>query len=242
VSGPAWIGIGAQRSGTTWFTGLLLQHPGFNLGRSDEKELHFFDRFMIDEPTERERREYVESFDRPCSGEFTPGYMRWLWVPRLVHETCGTEITILVLLRDPIERFASAIRWYLDRRERKQPGATSGGRWLKDKGTDAIWGGMYASQLRAWTATFPRSRFVVEQYERAVDDPQGAVSRVWSRLGLPDHRVEPTSELTLKPTTTEPEPRFAELHDHLRSAYRSEVDELVHEWGIDVSIWPNFAR
>ena len=27
MSAPAWLGIGAQRSGTTWFTDLLTQHP-----------------------------------------------------------------------------------------------------------------------------------------------------------------------------------------------------------------------
>lgn len=241
MSGPAWIGIGAQRSGTTWFTGLLLQHPGFNLGRSEEKELHFFDRFVVDGPTERERSQYLELFDRPCAGEFTPGYMRWPWVPGLVRETCGSEIAILALLRDPVERFASAMRWYLDRRRRKQPDGAAGGRWLKDKGTDAIWGGMYASQLRAWTSAFPRARFVVEQYERAVADPQAAVGRVWSRLGLDDHRISIDEDPALTPTTTAPGPRFEELHDQLRAAYRGEVEELAGKWGIDVSLWPSFA-
>ncbi len=31
-------GIGAQRSGTTWFTDLLVQHPSAGLGTNGKKE------------------------------------------------------------------------------------------------------------------------------------------------------------------------------------------------------------
>ena len=37
---PAWLGIGAQRSGTTWFTDLLTQHPEVGLGTNGKKEQH----------------------------------------------------------------------------------------------------------------------------------------------------------------------------------------------------------
>ena len=39
-SGPAWLGIGAQRSGTTWLTDLLTQHPLVDLGTNGKKEQH----------------------------------------------------------------------------------------------------------------------------------------------------------------------------------------------------------
>ena len=35
-----WLGIGAQRAGTTWFTSLLTQHPRVGLAVADQKELH----------------------------------------------------------------------------------------------------------------------------------------------------------------------------------------------------------
>ena len=40
TSGPSWLGIGAQRSGTTWFTDLLTQHPEVGLGTNGKKEQH----------------------------------------------------------------------------------------------------------------------------------------------------------------------------------------------------------
>lgn len=241
MNGPSWLGIGAPRSGTTWLAGLLLQHPGLNLSRLGRKELHFFDRFLLDEFTERDRRAYRELFDLPCAGEFTPGYMRWLWIPPLVREACGEEVTLLVLLRDPVERFGSAMRWSLLRREQRPRGRKTR-QWIKDKGSDAMWGGMYASQLRVWASTFPRSRIVVEQYERAIRDPDAAVTRIWSRLGLPAAEVSLSeSDLRLSPTPTSPEPAFDDLRGHLRDLYGAEVQALVDDWGVDASLWPNFA-
>ena len=40
MAAPAWLGIGAQRSGTTWFTDLLTQHPQVDLGTNGKKEQH----------------------------------------------------------------------------------------------------------------------------------------------------------------------------------------------------------
>ena len=40
MAAPAWLGIGAQRSGTTWFTDLLTQHPQVGLGTNGKKEQH----------------------------------------------------------------------------------------------------------------------------------------------------------------------------------------------------------
>jgi hypothetical protein len=239
VNGPSWLGIGAQRSGTTWLTGLLLQHPGFNLCRLDRKELHFFDRFLLDAPTEEDRRSYRELFDRPGAGEFTPSYLRCLWVPRLAREVCGPDVVVLALLRDPVERFGSAIRWAVAKREERRRVRPQ---WLRDKSSDALWGGLYASQLRAWAASFPQSRIVVEQYERAIADPHAAVTRIWSQVGLgPAELSLSESDLRLSPTTTAPEPAFEPLREHLRDLYAPEVRTLADEWGIDASLWPNFA-
>jgi hypothetical protein len=42
ISGPAFIGIGAQKAGTTWLYAQLCQHP--NIWMPPVKELHYFDR------------------------------------------------------------------------------------------------------------------------------------------------------------------------------------------------------
>ena len=42
---PDFIGVGTQRSGTTWWFQTLLGHPQIRPPRGRRKELHFFDRF-----------------------------------------------------------------------------------------------------------------------------------------------------------------------------------------------------
>lgn len=247
-SGPRWLGIGAQRSGTTWFTQLLLQHPQVSLSERDKKELHYFDPFLTRPFTDRHARDYRALFQGEYSGEFTPGYLRWPWVPDLVRRTCGEDVVLIVLLRDPIERFASLLRYAAYRRfrasGRRRPPR---GREAANLGTAGAWGGMYAAHLRTWSAHFARDRFIVDQYERIQLDPQTAVERVWSRIGLADKfslsDVDQRRAASVRAGTDLPEIRLSdELVATLRSAYEADVRELVSEWQIDVGLWPNFAH
>lgn len=110
--GPKWLGIGAQRSGTTWFTDLLAQHPLVDVpgGVKEHQELY---RYGLMHPWEDEaRRAYAALFDHEevLLGEFSPAYMRSLWICDLTHSALPADAPIIVLLRDPIERFASALR------------------------------------------------------------------------------------------------------------------------------------
>lgn len=259
--GPKWLGIGAQRSGTTWFTRLLLQHPEISLSKRRKKELHYFDPFLTRPFTDEHACEYRALFRGEYSGEFTPGYLRWPWVPDLARRACGEDIVLIVLLRDPIERFASVLRYAAYKRFKSTGGrrpprggrsAQAGaiGRWGVHEttlGTMAAWGGMYAAQLRAWVGCFPRDLIIVEQYERVRLDPQAAVERVWSRVGLPDTvaltDVGTPRNASRRSGAKLPEVRLPQtLEVTLRTAYEPDVRELAKEWQIDVGLWPNFAN
>ena len=245
--GPAWLGIGAQRSGTTWFANLLLQHPSVDFGRDGRKEVHFFDRFLVQPWSNALVGHYTALFDPSRrAGDFTPSYLRCLWIPELVRKVCGRDALFIVLLRDPVERFASAMRWYTSR-----PGVPPPDRrneylnWVRDKGNDAIWGGMYARQLEAWTDVLPRERFVVMQYESVRQDPQAAVDRVWRDLGLEPRPLGRVSERSWNSTpdaqATDVWAQLPGLRDRLRALYAPEVEALVRTWGVDRMSWPNFA-
>ncbi|MGH2722696.1 MAG: sulfotransferase family protein [Actinomycetota bacterium] len=244
--GPAWVGIGAQRSGTTWFTYLLTRHPDVCLGPQGQKELHYFNRFLVEPWTEEAARAYRALFggaEGRLPGEFTPFYLRGLWIPPMVREACGEDLVLVVLLRDPVDRFASAMSWF---RREAQPPEDPGGlaRWTRERGADALWAGMYATHLAAWTAHFPPDRFVVQQYEAAVRDPQAAVSRVWTALGVDPVDMGEVSAPSA--TATPPPERWTDqwlpaLRDALRATYLPEVARLERDWGVDRSLWPSFS-
>jgi hypothetical protein len=72
---PAWLGIGAQRSGTTWFTDLLTQHPEVGLGTNGKKEQHLLHKVADGrEPPAA----YLDLFpdDGVRRGEWTPQSLR----------------------------------------------------------------------------------------------------------------------------------------------------------------------
>lgn len=240
TDGPAWLGIGAQRSGTTWFTDLLTQHPDVTLATNGAKELHQlylpFDRQWQRDDIDR----YRELFpgDR-LAGEFTPYYLRAPWAPRIARTTVRGDAPIIVLLRDPVERYESAIRF------RMKQGLFENDRrsFIRYASSDATWAGMYATQLEPWLQVFGHRRLLVFQYERVRRDPAPSVERVWRHLGL---SPAPLTEVD-RPSRTVANnvdwslDQVSGLRRFLIDLYEPQVTDL-RRWNIDPSLWPNFQQ
>lgn len=242
VMGPAWLGIGAQRCGTTWFTDLLLQHPQMTLSTRRRKELHALYPNILSYWSVERRASYQSLFDveNGLAGEFTPYYLRALWVPSVAVSVCLDSAPFIVLLRDPVERFASAMRLNLGRLHQDDEASA---KWVRSVASDAQWGGMYATQLDAWARIAGRHRFVVLQYEEVLRNPQRAVERVWKRLGLSPVELTQVGE---RSATSSDNDMWSwegreEFREQLCRAYQPEVRRL-RRWGINPRLWPNFAR
>ena len=234
MRGPAWVGIGAQRSGTTWLTQLLLQHPAVGLGSNGRKEqmaLHLVaDGRMAD-------ADYLSLFDGPGrDGEFTPFYLRSLSVPTVAARVCPPDTRFIVILRDPVERFASAMR----RRSTAVPTTRAEERVARLALADTHWAGMYADQLAAWRDAVGRERLLVMTYEAATEDPQAACDRVWSALGLDPVPLEEAPEVWH--ATSGGEWSWPEgMREAVTRLYAPQVARLASEWELDVSPWRSFA-
>lgn len=119
--GPSWLGIGAQRCGTTWFTDLLVQHPLLDVP-GGKKEHHWLYRYgLMRDWTPTARDEYREAFtdETVKLGEFTPYYLRSSWVCEIAADALPGDAPILVLVRDPVDRFASAVRHSMEEAARR---------------------------------------------------------------------------------------------------------------------------
>jgi GGDEF domain-containing protein len=93
----AWLGIGAQRSGTTWFTDLVTQHPQVGLGLNGKKEQHLLHKVGDGvEPASA----YLDLFpdDGIRRGDWTPQYLRHASAPATAARLLGPEVPVLVLL------------------------------------------------------------------------------------------------------------------------------------------------
>jgi hypothetical protein len=227
MGAPAWLGIGAQRSGTAWFTGLLTQHPQVGLGTNGKKEQQLLHRVADGNfPAE----DYLALFpdDGVKRGDFSPSYLRHpsvgVIVPRLV-----PDAPVVVLLRDPVDRFRSAMRLAVTRGKSGLSGTPT---------SLQTWAGYYADQLDLWAAQVGRDRLVVQVYEHAVRDPQAAVEAVWSRLGLSSVPLEAVDKPSRSSSAPGAEWAWPEgMQDALRTLYRPQARRLADDWGLDVDVW-----
>ena len=81
MASPAWLGIGAQRSGTTWFTDLLTQHPQVGLGTNGKKEQHLLHKVADGREPPAAYLDLFPDDDGVRRGEWTPQSLRHASAP-----------------------------------------------------------------------------------------------------------------------------------------------------------------
>src|SRR5690606_38931513 len=100
-------------------------------------------------------------------GEWTPQYLRHASAPGVAARRVP-DAPVLVLLRDPVERFRSAMRLAATRAAAGNPSP-----WPYPVPlTMQTFTGFYADQLAAWSALVGRDRLVVMVYEEVRQAPQ----------------------------------------------------------------------
>jgi len=200
------------------------------------KELHYFDRFWQGKVPHDFVARYHAFFPRPegaITGEWTPRYMFDFWSMRLLHEA-APDARILVMLRDPVERFRSGFamrrRWGITR-----------GRALDALGS-ALARSAYADQLSRVFDVYPREQVLVLQYERCLSNQLSEMARTHRFLGLkplpeaPDQLNEKSQPPKTKPGLP------AELRAELVARLRPDVERLLMMCpDLEIGLWPNFA-
>jgi Sulfotransferase domain len=230
---PDFVGVGVQRCGTTWWYEVIAAHPEVE-GPADEKELHFFDAFWKEPFTDESSAEYAALFPRAegrLCGEWTPRYLYDVWTPPLLARA-APEARLLVLLRDPVERFRSGLAYEL----LLAPGSA-------DAASRAFARGLYHAQLQ-WLLRFvDRARVLVLQYERCRSAPESELRRTYEFLGVRDPGFVPASlhrpgNVTAAPKTLLP----TSLLEALGAAYRPDAERLFAAFPeLDPELWTTLA-
>lgn len=180
---PTFIGIGAQRAGTTWLHSCLSEHPEVYL--PEEKELDFFG--------SRDGRGlgwYGERFEAgrgyAARGEITPTYMVDERAIAAMHRV-APGAKLFAVLREPVGRAYSAYQLAWEKRYRDRSFAEA-----CTETSDLVRYGRYAEQLETVWRYFPRSRVKVFIYEELSADPAGLLRELCAFLGV-DEGFEPAS-------------------------------------------------
>jgi hypothetical protein len=188
--------VGAAKAGTTSIYDELARHPAIYM--SPVKEPHFFS--QIEPGPDREaffphisdRDSYLALFDGAAGyelvGEASTSYLWDRHAAERIHRV-APEATILAMLRDPVERAYS--QYWNDVREglerRPFPEALA----AEERSGRGAWGvtslyidcGMYADQVERYLERFS-DRVMVTFFEDFAADPQAAIARIHSFLGI----------------------------------------------------------
>lgn len=228
---PDFIGLGAQRSGTTWWYDLIAAHPGVHPGIA--KELHLLRRYWQAPFDTAAADRYASFFPRPAGqlvGEWSPGYLPHFWVPPLL-TLAAPDARFLVMLRDPVERYQSGLALRARTRSLKFGDATASFRL-----------GLYGSQLEHLFRCVDRDRVLVLQFERCRTDPRGELARTYRFLGL-DDTVVPDDLSGVRNESRGPKPPLPDqVRQSLLRAYEPDLARLgALDLGLDLGLWPSWS-
>ena len=229
-----FVGIGVQKAGTSWWYRLVVDHPQVSHRPSIHKERHFFARFGTQAFGPNDIADYQAWFPRVAgttTGEWTPDYFSYPWVPPLLAQA-APDAKLLLLLRDPVQRFRSGLAAQV----------RSGANHVGTAQAGALARSLYADALRRWQRHFPDRQLLVMQYEACVANPVEHLTATYEFLGLdPGHRphdLRREVNKTVQGSIELPPDALARLEEIVAPDI-AELASLVPN--LDLSLWPDYA-
>ncbi len=177
---PYFIGIGAQKAGTSWLHACLYEHPGIYMPAS--KELHFFSKYYD------QGIAWYDSHFQACrstqrAGEFSPTYMYYPDAAKRLYDY-RRDIQLIVCLREPVARTISAYRYAI------QTGALPPMISLPEvleRYPAYMEHSRYTAQLKRYFQYFSRQQVLVVFYEDIATSSDTLLDTVYQFLGIDRH-------------------------------------------------------
>jgi hypothetical protein len=248
---PQFLGIGAQKAGTTWLAENLRRHPEVFV--PERKELHWLDH-KWERPLADWAAHFADAGERR-RGEITPAYgilpaarIRFL-------RDVAPGVRLLLLLRNPVERAWSHALMDLAERRGRAPESVPEGEYLAFLGSDvALARGDYLGILERWLAVFPAEQLFVGFFEAIREDPRGLLAAVFRHIGVSHdvdwarfplaQRISPAvgggqkgHGLRLEPADTERMPCPPAVRAWLAERYAPDLARLAERFGPPAARW-----
>ena len=250
--GPDFVGIGVQKSGTTWLAHILAQHPDILMRK---KEIRFFVRFFHRgydwyEEFFKDKRGRVAgelSVHYICSPrpDFTHREFYPKWNPRRKlyfwrrYPSARNELAIrypsvkvFAIFRNPVDRAWSHYWYWRRRRERNRKRVVSFEQMFADDGRWIRTQGCYADLIAIWREKFPHMGTFF--YDDILVRPQELAREIYRYVGVNDCFVPELSRVINRGS-------HGGMPDSLRAyltdAYQDQIQRLEKMTGRDLSAW-----
>ena len=174
-----FLGIGAQKAGTTWIADNMQQHP--QVAFPGNKEVHFWD-WHYDRGVDWYRKLFEAN--NKIQGDISPSYA-FLPVERIreVH-VFQPEVRLIYSVRDPIDRAWSSARMMLRRSEMKMEEASD--QWFIDlfNSQGSRDRGNYVMAVDNWLLVFPEEQLLVVKFEDIITRPVALLQDIATHIGV----------------------------------------------------------
>lgn len=178
---PTFIGIGAEKSATTWAWAMLNEHPAVCM--SQPKELNYFN---LDDQFNQGDSWYRNHFALPtaCTGEISPLYMDDARVAGRIRKTYP-DAKLLVMLRNPFDRAISHLFHDASVIYGKVAELTPEDlRTLAQKDDKYVRRSNYAAALKPFFDVFPREQIGVYFFDDVKLDGLSLAQRLYDFVGV----------------------------------------------------------
>lgn len=242
--------IGAQRSGTTYLWEILDAHPDVYMARPVRPEPKYFlnpDNAASGYDTYW-KKYFSEAGNAKWLGEKGTSYIEREDAAHSINANISGA-TILVILRDPVERAVSHYHFTKDYGlepygiERAIAGeAGRANAWNPEKTSVSPYAyterGKYMQYLKIWERIFGKDRMILLVAEQFIGN-QAAVAALYNRLGIdaeyiPAGLYERVNEGSADRTI---DPLPSQLRETLEKTFRPWSQRLSDHFGLDVSCW-----
>jgi hypothetical protein len=174
-----FIGIGAQKSGTSWVYACLYEHPEIC---APIKEIHYFSRPRFEKGTLWYESHFAQCASKKQKGEFSTSYLYSKETPQRIRDLYP-DVKLIAILRNPVDRAISQYRNAIKSGEITE--AVSFETFVQEE-ESVINQGKYHEQLERYYALFSQEQILVLIYEDIKKDPRYFMQQIYRFLVVDD--------------------------------------------------------
>lgn len=233
-----FLGIGAQKSGTTWLYANLMKHNEIEFPKG--KEIHFWDN--RDKLSNDDLSDYLSLFSASDSikrGEITPAYA--IIKPEVIEEiyAINNALRVFIILRNPIERAWSSALMALKRAEMEFDEASD--QWFLDhfNSSGSLRRGNYTACLKNWVDIFGTEQVLIEWFDNIQKEPIEVLKRCSMHIGVEPSFYDTIPEGNLRGRVFEGTgyPLRQVLLTELRRIYYPQIKQLELDTKVRLEHW-----
>lgn len=231
---PDFLGIGAQKAGTSWVYENLRHHPDVYM--PERKELHYFD-WNFSSRLESYCSKFAAHLEK-MAGEITPGYSV-LPLERIafIHKIMP-NVRLFFLMRNPIDRaWSQAIMNLVVHRGRRYQEVEEWEFYAHFKSEASQSRGDYEQILKNWLGVFPREQLYIGFFEEIAARPKELLSGIFAHIGISTplnwHSL-PYNQIIHKGAEAAMPEKFREA---LELLYRPKIEKLNQKFGQSTAGW-----